>query len=443
MSIKIFHICGRIAWIYRIKLPKNYKFIALSSHGVGHNVFWKFLKECRVRINWHCFEQAEIVYLRIWDTLISGKILKKHNNAIVLAEYGFIDSAKLFSLIDSSVPCVILVRDPISIIKTNLNFQSRNADDWLIIGENYNKVINIEFDSFVTETFTGYRKFVNKPYIDGVQYITRDKNQAFFIQNSLIKALPDLTKIYYVDTSEILPDKAFETMKRLSSLLSFPTPKPSRVYEQKLYGAFTGLLPLTLKVPYTHKQENHKILYGGGGSNKTPAESKQSCKKQNTPESSLNLSLSSFLNRFLSPFCKPKEKFLQIIITVHEDNTGLIDIGIDIMDSFFTKFKTFQNIKLYIDAKDKEKILESKQEIKDYLLGYFKELKNYMDMQAKNKITEEQILEYFRNHPDIRAEFKAKLDYELDHVKKHAPHIVSSWKYYQEFEKMCKLAEQV
>ncbi|OBV28461.1 hypothetical protein BA723_09345 [Helicobacter sp. CLO-3] len=113
------------------------------------------------------------------------------------------------------------------------------------------------------------------------------------------------------------------------------------------------------------------------------------------------------------------------------------------MDSFFTKFKTFQNIKLYIDAKDKEKILESKQEIKDYLLGYFKELKNYMDMQAKNKITEEQILEYFRNHPDIRAEFKAKLDYELDHVKKHAPHIVSSWKYYQEFEKMCKLAEQV
>ncbi|EFR5254122.1 DUF2972 domain-containing protein, partial [Campylobacter jejuni] len=30
------------------------------------------------------------------------------------------------------------------------------------------------------------------------------------------------------------------------------------------------------------------------------------------------------------------------------------------------------------------------------------------------------------------------LDIGLSHIKQHRPDIVASWKYYQEFEKMCK-----
>ncbi|EEL0773504.1 DUF2972 domain-containing protein, partial [Campylobacter jejuni] len=33
---------------------------------------------------------------------------------------------------------------------------------------------------------------------------------------------------------------------------------------------------------------------------------------------------------------------------------------------------------------------------------------------------------------------KELLDYELQHIKQHRPDIVASWKYYQEFERMCK-----
>ncbi|EAL7903510.1 DUF2972 domain-containing protein, partial [Campylobacter jejuni] len=34
------------------------------------------------------------------------------------------------------------------------------------------------------------------------------------------------------------------------------------------------------------------------------------------------------------------------------------------------------------------------------------------------------------------------LDKELVHIKQHRPDIVASWKYYQEFEKMCKELDQ-
>ncbi|MBK1973981.1 DUF2972 domain-containing protein, partial [Campylobacter sp. TTU-622] len=39
---------------------------------------------------------------------------------------------------------------------------------------------------------------------------------------------------------------------------------------------------------------------------------------------------------------------------------------------------------------------------------------------------------------DILKKYKIKLDDELSHIKQHHPNIVASWKYYQEFEKMCK-----
>ncbi|EAJ4919194.1 TPA: DUF2972 domain-containing protein, partial [Campylobacter jejuni] len=37
-----------------------------------------------------------------------------------------------------------------------------------------------------------------------------------------------------------------------------------------------------------------------------------------------------------------------------------------------------------------------------------------------------------------RVKLKNILDKELVHIKQHRPDIVASWKYYQEFEKMCK-----
>ncbi|EAI4952488.1 DUF2972 domain-containing protein, partial [Campylobacter jejuni] len=42
------------------------------------------------------------------------------------------------------------------------------------------------------------------------------------------------------------------------------------------------------------------------------------------------------------------------------------------------------------------------------------------------------------NNKNARVSAKNILDEELVYIKQHRPDIVASWKYYQEFEKMCK-----
>ncbi|EIM1029711.1 DUF2972 domain-containing protein, partial [Campylobacter coli] len=56
----------------------------------------------------------------------------------------------------------------------------------------------------------------------------------------------------------------------------------------------------------------------------------------------------------------------------------------------------------------------------------------------KKKIKERDILSFLREHNFYRYQLKNILDYELQHIKQYRPDIVASWKYYQEFEKMCK-----
>ncbi|EOH2345428.1 DUF2972 domain-containing protein, partial [Campylobacter jejuni] len=55
-----------------------------------------------------------------------------------------------------------------------------------------------------------------------------------------------------------------------------------------------------------------------------------------------------------------------------------------------------------------------------------------------NLLSKEKCIDYLKNKKEIRKKLKKILDEELVHIKQHRPDIVASWKYYQEFEKMCK-----
>ncbi|EAH6971378.1 DUF2972 domain-containing protein, partial [Campylobacter jejuni] len=48
------------------------------------------------------------------------------------------------------------------------------------------------------------------------------------------------------------------------------------------------------------------------------------------------------------------------------------------------------------------------------------------------------VLNYLKENKELRVKLKNILDKELVHIKQHRPDIVASWKYYQEFEQMCK-----
>ncbi|EAJ3992002.1 DUF2972 domain-containing protein, partial [Campylobacter jejuni] len=48
------------------------------------------------------------------------------------------------------------------------------------------------------------------------------------------------------------------------------------------------------------------------------------------------------------------------------------------------------------------------------------------------------VLDYFKKNISVAKSYKDILDEELVYIKQHRPDIVASWKYYQEFERMCK-----
>ncbi|EAJ5955222.1 DUF2972 domain-containing protein, partial [Campylobacter jejuni] len=54
------------------------------------------------------------------------------------------------------------------------------------------------------------------------------------------------------------------------------------------------------------------------------------------------------------------------------------------------------------------------------------------------KVTEIDILEWIKQDQDLILSLKEMFERELICIKQHRPDIVASWKYYQEFEKMCK-----
>ncbi|EOH2507297.1 DUF2972 domain-containing protein, partial [Campylobacter jejuni] len=61
----------------------------------------------------------------------------------------------------------------------------------------------------------------------------------------------------------------------------------------------------------------------------------------------------------------------------------------------------------------------------------------------KSKITTNGILWCLKKNSELKKILKKILDEELIHIKQHRPDIVASWKYYQEFEKMCKELDEI
>ncbi|EOI4971581.1 DUF2972 domain-containing protein, partial [Campylobacter jejuni] len=76
--------------------------------------------------------------------------------------------------------------------------------------------------------------------------------------------------------------------------------------------------------------------------------------------------------------------------------------------------------------------------ITQYQIDFLNILEKRTKYIQKNKITAEQVLVYLHKNSELKKILKQILDEELIHIKQYCPDIIASWKYYQEFEKMCK-----
>ncbi|EOW8236450.1 DUF2972 domain-containing protein, partial [Campylobacter upsaliensis] len=101
----------------------------------------------------------------------------------------------------------------------------------------------------------------------------------------------------------------------------------------------------------------------------------------------------------------------------------------------------YQHLSINVEQKHYELIKEDK-EIKEKLKNYFKEFVKVLDEKVRfrkqHALNENDVLEYFKNNKTLALQFKALLDKELIHIKQTRPDIIASWKYYEEFEKICE-----
>ena len=108
-----------ILYKFNKPLPHKYKFYFITHHATGHNAMLYFLHHCGV------FIKGDIEDLdAFWRYKNNYERLSTFHTycAISFSECHFKGYHKYMRLFNAKVPALLLVRDPISILKTCINF---------------------------------------------------------------------------------------------------------------------------------------------------------------------------------------------------------------------------------------------------------------------------------------------------------------------------------
>ncbi|EDP6296859.1 DUF2972 domain-containing protein, partial [Campylobacter jejuni] len=76
--------------------------------------------------------------------------------------------------------------------------------------------------------------------------------------------------------------------------------------------------------------------------------------------------------------------------------------------------------------------------IKEKLNVFIELLNAYENNVIKNFVKEEQIIDYLKNNKKYINTLRELINKELTYIRINHPEYIKTWKYYQEFEQMCK-----
>ncbi|EJI4408563.1 DUF2972 domain-containing protein, partial [Campylobacter jejuni] len=388
------NIPAELAWEMNLPLPDNYEFVYMRNFGAGGSALNLFFQKCGFKVRFSQRIKAHEEYLEMFIFLISCY----HEHAVLTLPGFPIDGReKLCYMIQKRVKCICIVRDPISIYKTLVNHRGYMPDRKIFFNQN---------ESF-KNIFTGirYRFYDRKknivisytyPTLDSLYspvYI--DKGHERFNLTTKINLLYSISDLVYIDMKKILPGEIKKTLPLLSEQFNINLPKDIYSYfEQPLNGGkFVYLLPKTLIIEKSFiKEKFHTIV-------------KENVKILITQSQFLNSSESSMIN----------------------------------ITCLFDNIITLNNILIYI--KHEEGLLKNLYFItfiRRYLGIVVKKLLIHSRFEELKLFKEKDVLNYLKENKELRVKLKNILDKELVHIKQHRPDIVASWKYYQEFEQMCK-----
>ncbi|MCX2716127.1 DUF2972 domain-containing protein [Helicobacter sp. MIT 21-1697] len=386
------NLSAQIAWDLNLPLPPYYQFVYWGSHGSGSSGLTTFLEYCGVNV---C----------PWQGVYGGdgrenylcyfhKLTAFHNDSALtyLSIREFVETASKFYALLPYSKALLTARDPISNLKSFLQLRVPK-EGWDTRAENPIIITLQSEPKEVCKNLVGYWNMDSKgklclgefPSFECIEYfIDTHKYAGAFHDTQLKNALINLQDSIIIDMSEIVGERAFETMKRLSQSLGFPAPREEereRFKTQRVL-EYINFLPITLKVKIL---DTTLHFYLRDNALKTDYQN-------------------------LTPFLFNQDCFYQrIIVCANKEDFEILKQDINTLE-----------------------------EVKAYLLKFIQRLQEQKDIEDTKKITESQVLEYLREHKDLRIRFKHILDEHLAYIKKERPDIVESWKYYQEFERMCE-----
>ncbi|AAP77564.1 hypothetical protein HH_0967 [Helicobacter hepaticus ATCC 51449] len=387
------NISPEIAWDLNLPLPPYYQFVYWGSHGSGSSGLTTFLEYCGVnQCPWKGVYGGNGKESYLWYFHQFTKNFKD-STFIYLPIREFVKSASKFYALIPYSKALLTARDPISNLKSFVQLIIPK-EGWDTRASNPITITLQSNPNEVCQNLVGYWSMDSKsnlhigdaPSFETISYfIDTEQYAGAFHDTQLKNALINLKDSVIIDMSEIVGEKTFDTIKRLSKELGFPAPieEEKEKFATQRAIEYLNFLPITLQIETL--QRNICL-----------------CIQDNAYKT-------NYLNITPLLFNKQDCFYERIIICTTKEDWDIL-------------------------KKQDIKMLE---EVKAYLLRLISRLQQQKEIENKKKLSESQVLEYLREHTYLRIKFKQILDEHLAYIKQERPDIVASWKYYQEFERMC------
>ncbi|OOX94070.1 hypothetical protein BOO83_06600 [Campylobacter coli] len=386
-KINYHNIPAELAWEMNLPLPDNYEFIWLCSPLSGHGAMTMYLELCEVNICKYLHHDPYIIYSNILTQLLNSP---SRYNIVAYTDYTHVyvsrqDLGRFLNLLDKNKPVLYLVRDPISRLKTGLNHINYKIDklDQFYLNTSIDRVL--DRDTYYFESPVPTCEHIESYWIYAESFLRLNFLTQFF----------QTEKITYLDMDSIKSSHAYYTFNKLNTLYHFKKQLSQKDIDNgNAYDELGVLLPMTLIA-------NLKDL-----------------DKNNTDE------------------------VFEILITTKQlFKLYKIKDYIEINFILFENKIAFENL-IFCISKEKitsfENNIDMVKSVKFYLKEFINKLEIKMNTKKEHLISEEKILSFLKDKKSITKKIEENMKKELQHIKEYRPDIVASWKYYQEFEKMCK-----
>ncbi|MCX2717423.1 DUF2972 domain-containing protein [Helicobacter sp. MIT 21-1697] len=409
-------ITAKVAWDLNLPLPPYYLFVFFGSHASGNRGLESFLRRCGglnycvqsspcngkswAKESYFCFFKQ---IMRNYDYISPPPPL--YFGYLSIREYMLNDKYKdkLYALIPKG-KTLCLVRDPIGMLKSYTSYHCRHSftqvfELVLSPSEIFEQLIQYPDWYYNEKCATWDWQYSKYPTLRTSAFRLSLLDMTFH-DTDLRKALINIADedILCIDMSDIVGEKAFETMNTLAKEFHFPAPKPSdkEKFEVKA-GLYEGVLPIKFA---------YKNIY---------------------------------IYLLDNAYCSDSRFYIELGQFVEHKNA--FEHYQDITQFLFQQECFYERIIVCIEKKDFEILKQDTktcEQIKTYLLTFIPRLEEQRKIEEAKRFGEKDILEYLKLHKDLCLKAKEVFDSHLTFLKSVRPDIIESWKYYQEFLRICE-----